>query len=572
MLHKGVLNLTLLILLSFSLAAQQGNYPQNYFAAPLEIPLLLSGNFGELRNNHFHAGIDIKTQGVEGQKVFASAEGYISRIKIQEGGYGKVLYITHPNGYTTVYAHLHKFLGVIGNEVYKEQYKQESYTIDFEPDSGALTVRKSELIALSGNSGGSGGAHLHFEIRETKSEIPVNPLLFNFNIKDNIPPVVRGVMVYPIGVKSEINGHFDAKYYDVLKNGGNYYLKDTLIGSGQIGFGIQSNDYLNNSNNRCGVFDIVLNVNGQTIYQYTTEKIAFDQSRYLNAHCDYAYKKQTGVWIHKIYTVPNNGLDIYPLLINNGIINLQKDSVYNVEVNLKDVYGNKTKIFLVIKAGQDQDFYFPKVSNNFKKNFSYRNENNFETDDFKLYLKKGSLYDDIDFEYTKVQNNYFYSDIHSVHHYTTPLHIDGVFKIKCTKEVKDGTKLVALWQYKSSKNYITGEYKEGWFEFESRYFGDFLITDDFSPPSIEPVNIFNGKNISSQKTISFKISDDKSGISTYRGELNGQWVLFEYDYKTKRLVYDIDHHLKNGLNTLELRVVDNVGNQTLFKYSIKFDK
>ena len=158
-----------------SVSMAQNSYPQDYFQSPLEIPLILSGTFAELRSNHFHSGLDIKTQQQSGLKVMAAASGFVSRIKVSHFGYGKALYITHPNGYTTVYAHLQNFNPEIDAYIKHRQYKNESYEIELFPKAGELLVNNGDIVAYSGNTGGSGGPHLHFEIRN-KQEHPMNPM------------------------------------------------------------------------------------------------------------------------------------------------------------------------------------------------------------------------------------------------------------------------------------------------------------------------------------------------------------------------------------------------------------
>lgn len=548
------------------LSAQQNQYPSDYFGSPLGIPLLLSGNFGELRTNHFHAGIDIKTNGVEGYKVYAVAEGFVSRIKVQERGYGNVIYITHPNGYTTVYAHLQRLQGAAADSLKSAQYQQQSFTVDLNFTADQLPVKKGETIGLSGNSGGSGGAHLHFEIRETYSEIPVNPLLFNLPIKDNISPYVMGIAIYPKGINSTVNGKEVPNYLKVIKNGNQYKCVDTIQVNGKIGIGVRAVDYLNNSRNPCGVFDIRLKVNEQEIFAYRTEKISFDESRYINAHCDYRYKKETGKWVHQLFKLPNDGLSAYPIRINDGIIKVEKDSIYNVTVELKDVYGNLSYLKAVLK-GNAKTLNSPFYSSLATELFSCTTANVFSTDSFKLFIPDSALYEDVEFKYQQVVNKEHYSNVHAVHQYTTPLHKNANMAILCTKPMKDSSKAVVIRMNKKYKSYLTGVHQNGWMRFESRYFGTFMVSEDWTKPVVKNRSIYPGKDVSKQSRITFKIWDSKSGIASYRGEINGQWVLFEYDAKKKQLRYNIDSHVKVGKNQLVLSVKDKVGNENVFKCS-----
>ena len=557
----------LLLALGQIVLAQQ--YPQDAFVAPLKIPLLLSGNYGELRNNHFHAGIDIKTQGVEGKEVYAAASGYVSRIKIQEGGYGKTIYLTHSNGYTTVYAHLKAYAPPLDSVVKAKQYNEEEYTVEWYPDSGALTVRQGDLIAFSGNTGGSGGPHLHFEIRETANEIPLNPLLFGFKIADNIPPVVKGVVLYPLDNRSMVNGETKAQYFKAIKKGNHYSIPSTRV-AGRVGVGIETDDYLNQSNNRCGVYDFNLQVNEETIYSFKTDRIPFDQSRYINAHCDYAYKKKTGKWIHLVYSLPNNGLQMYSSVVNSGIINTLPDSTYKVNLDLKDAYGNSASLTTELEAVSFDFLPIAAVSSNFQKVFSFDEENSFQTDDFKLYLPSGALYDDLDFEYQVIRNNQFLSDIHSAHQYYIPLHIAATYGIRCHTVPKDPEKVVVIVQNKRGKRYIKGTYINGWVNFNYRGFANFIVDTDDQSPKVFPINFKSNQDITTLGVLKVKISDDKSGISSYKAFINGQWILMEYDYKKALLTHVFDGRFSQGENQFRLEVKDEVGNVKVYEATLIF--
>jgi len=247
-----------LISIGFSQTLEQ--YPKDYFRSPLDIPLLLSGNFGELRNNHFHSGLDIKTQGVEGQKVYAVADGFVSRIRIMPIGYGKIIYITHPNGYTSAYAHLQQFKGELAKEVKRYQYANETFEMDYYPPDTLLKVKKGDVVALSGNSGSSGGPHLHFEIRETVSEYAVNPLLFGFDIKDDVKPVIKSISVFPLNDTSYVNNRNATQEFGIIGSNGNYQLSNNVIitAYGQIGVGINTYDQQSGASNQNGVYSIML--------------------------------------------------------------------------------------------------------------------------------------------------------------------------------------------------------------------------------------------------------------------------------------------------------------------------
>ena len=269
-----------LFLVFFCFLDAQNNYPQDYFSEPLDIPLVLSGTFAELRSNHFHSGLDIKTQQRTGLKVNASARGFVSRIKVSHYGYGKALYITHPNGYTTVYAHLQKFSPNIEAYVKKHQYRKETYEIELFPKAEDLSILKGALVAYSGNSGGSGGPHLHFEIRD-KQERPINPMLFGFDIKDTSTPVIKSVYVYPLDKNSIINASNVKQKLRLtpLKNGD--YTAESIEAIGNIGFGIGTYDRQDLAANSNGVYNIQTIINGSRNFEIDFKRFSFDETKHI---------------------------------------------------------------------------------------------------------------------------------------------------------------------------------------------------------------------------------------------------------------------------------------------------
>lgn len=568
----------LFIIISFCISAvavaqnSSSNYPTNYFAAPLDIPLYLAGNFGELRANHFHAGIDIKTEGVEGKSVLASAEGFVSRIKIQHGGYGKVLYIQHPNGYTTTYAHLQSFSSKIDRFVKKEQYHNESYTIDFYPDSGAIQVKKKEIIGLSGNSGGSGGPHLHFEIRETESEHPVNVLLFGMPINDNISPIIRGVKIYPLNEDAHINNQPAAQYFTATKSGNEYVINSPITVSNNIGFGLETIDRVNGSSNRCGVYNIRLLIDSVLVFEQELEKIPFNESRYLNAHTDYELHQKEYKWIHKSFIEPNNRLSIYKNTLNNGIVKFEDNKKHKVEYIVKDVYGNTSKLKLEVQSAEKAVDTKNPVHDNFQKKMLYHIDNQFLDKGFLLNIPKGALYNDIDFKYHQAPDpRGRWSNVHYTHTDLEPLHKEAEFILKCEfPSAIPANKLLAI--RKTSKGKIrthVGKYVNGYYSFESRYFGDYYIYHDTIAPVIKPLNIYNGKNVRNQNTIDFRITDNLAGIQSYNAYVDGKWILMEYDYKRARLTHFKHKVIASGKHQFKLVVVDVVGNEQVFKCSFE---
>ncbi len=312
--YSGFVSMFLCLLVSGLLDGQEKS-KYGSFAPPLDIPILLSGNFGELRSTHFHSGIDIKTQQQTGKNVCASKEGYVSRIKIQSGGYGKSVYLYHPEGYTTVYAHLNDFIPEIASYVKEIQYAQRKYEINVFPEKYRIPVIKGQLIGHSGNTGNSGGPHLHFEIRDA-GQNPLNVLKYGFNIRDDIAPDIRHLAVYPVEPGSIINGRSNKVVLKPVLINGQYVLIDTLSASGLTGFGIETYDYMNGTGNRFTVYSIELVVNDIVVYLHEMDKLSFGEMKYLNSHIDYEERILNKLSIHKLFLDPNNRLGIYTTVIS----------------------------------------------------------------------------------------------------------------------------------------------------------------------------------------------------------------------------------------------------------------
>lgn len=571
---KFITIISLLILLSIPVFSQEDTtIPKDYFRSPMDIPLALSGNFGELRSNHFHAGIDIKTQGVEGKNIYATAEGYVCRIKIQHYGYGKVIYVRHPNGYTTTYAHLKNFSDKIENYVKKKQYEKESYEIELFPSPNELKVEKGEIIALSGNTGGSGGPHLHYEIRETASEHPLNPLLFGLPIEDNIKPIIQGIRIYPLDSNSYLGSKQNAQYFTVTGGNGEYQLRfnDTIRVHGKIGLGIQTIDKLNGASNSCGIYQLDMYKNGDLVYSHDMKCLPFHESRYINSHTEYAYKWDNGKWIQKCYKDPNNQLSIYNDLSNNGVMEFYENSQDTITFVVKDVYGNTSNLEFIL-TGKKQSIQF---ENNKSKyvvgKIKYNQPYNLDDEALMLNFPSNILYDDLDLEVEKLptRKNAF-SPSFRIHHQEVPVHKHFEVMIK-PDSLPENHKHQMIMASLSKEGYPVSEggtWEGEYLKSRTRTFGTYFITIDSIPPLIKPINIYDGKIIRSQSSIRFSIQDNFSGIESYKCLVDGKWVLFEYDYKKNLLFHNLDGTIKTGEHNLVLTVIDNRGNKS--NYTIKF--
>ncbi|MFV0564483.1 MAG: M23 family metallopeptidase [Flavobacteriaceae bacterium] len=539
----------------------QNPYPQDYFTSPLEIPLILSGTFAELRSNHFHSGLDIKTQQRVGLKVKAAANGFVSRIKVSHFGYGKALYITHPNGYTTVYAHLQKFSPTVEAYVKKQQYEQETYEIELFPNAEALPVTQNELVAYSGNSGGSGGPHLHFEVRD-KTERPINPMLFGYDIKDSSKPYMKTLYAYPLTDSALINASNQKQLIRIVPLENGDYTTENISAYGAIGFGIETNDRQDLAANANGVYNIQTFFNGNKNFELDFSLFSFDESRHINQLIDYEIFNKSKKRIQKLF-VQNNPLSLYKSATNSGFLNI-KDSTHSVyKIRVTDFKNNDAWLTINIDGKKDTTptLTKPKIT----PYYIHANQN--------IDLKSNNV--TVNF-YPDTFYNDFYMDF-EVKNDTLTLHDDTMpakkgFNITYNIEqykTPDKSKLFIARLSGYKKNipvYSTTKRMGDTLSTSTKTLGTYTLMADTQPPTIFSPNFKEGQWISNFNYLSIKISDDLSGISNYRATVNGTWILMEYDYKTKTLTHNFnDGVVSETKNNFKLIVTDNVGNSTTFE-------
>lgn len=552
-------------------------HPQDYFAPPLDIPLVLSGNFGELRSNHFHAGIDLKTQQREGLAVKASAPGYVKRIKVSPWGYGKALYIQHPNGYTTVYAHLSRFSDEIQQFVRKQQYERQQFDLELFPGD-AFYVEQGEIIAWSGNSGGSGGPHLHFEIRDTKTEFPVNPLLFNFDIPDNQAPEIRYLKIYPLSPKAFIRLHYQyPQGKEVLhltkpaviaaKKGANgFYLHNInrIEAGGKLGFAISTRDHHDRSWNRLGVYCMELMHNGKEIFSKKMERFGFHESRYLNSLIDYAHYKTEGERFQKSFIDPGNALSVYGPAANRGMVNITLDTTHHFTYHLEDTYGNVSTLDFTVEPDSFQEGW--SVQERFSacsEVLPFNRANSFTRNEIRLSFPEGVFYDTVCFQYQRQPMPHKpYSSLHQVHSHLVPLHSYYSISLKAEslpQRLQD--KAVIVSQVDGEVDSEGGSYSNGWVTASTRTFGDFYIDVDTIAPEVRALNLYEGANMGYKDDIRLKVEDKLSGIDSYHAFIDNKWVLLEWDPKYNLMYHTFDN-LEPGEHTFRVLIRDEVGNET----------
>lgn len=555
----------------------QQEYPSDLFRAPVDFRILLSGTFGELRSGHFHSGIDIKTGGVTGKDIHAIGDGYISRIKVSPYGFGNALYITHPQGYVSVYAHLKHFSTELDTWVKQQQYKKESFAVDLPVGKNQFPVRKGDIIAQSGNSGSSGGPHLHFEIRDEATQRPLNPLLFGMKAKDFIRPKITGLMVYPESAGTTIDSKARPVTYNLQGWGPVYRIKDDkqITVSGPISFGISAYDLQNDSHNKNGVYCYEMEVDGVLVWQWKANIISFSEAGYINSFIDYStYIKRRKRYV-RTSVDPNNRLKMYPLKEGRGIVEFTDSGRHKVLLRAIDYSADTSCLTLnILHLPANGELAKIEDSNTPTKLFQWDKSNEFSNEQCEIALVDGTLFDDMGFYYQKKKlpaDVSGFSDLHHLNSHTDVAYLRFQVSIKpdhYPEGMEDKLCLATLTNDKVS--YRGGEFHNDRVTTRTRNFGDYFVSIDTLAPEIKPINLKPKDAQARLRPIKFVIKDEFSGISTYRATINEQWILMKYDAKNNLLTYYPDEHLKKGDNVFSLTVTDGKGNESIYTKTIVF--
>lgn len=552
----------LFFIFSLGLSAQNG-YPIDTFRSPLDIPLILAGTFGELRSNHFHSGIDIKTQQRQGLPIYAIGDGTVTRIKISHWGYGKALYVAHPNGYTSVYGHLQKFSPEIEEYIKKIQYGKKSYEVEVFPEYGEVKVEKDKIIAYSGNSGGSSGPHLHFEIRSSISEKPTNPLLYGLEVRDATNPTLVGLYGYPLSENAQLNQSKIKSQINFTKQKDGTFLADKVTALGTIGIGFIGFDRQDLAANKNGVYSVRLVVNGKVYTDYDFETFSFTETRYINTLIDYDHFGKYRQRIQKCFKSLGNNLSIYNKLVNDGKIVVNEGMSYNVELLIHDLEGNLTKVIIPIE-GKREPIKVEKEHNKTENYVIAKRPNNYDLGLAKVYFPSNTFYEDFYIDLKKGK------DTVTIHNNRVPAHRNFTITFDTSKYSEEERKQLFIARLdKYLKPSYASTYKRGTiFTTRTRNLGTYTLVKDTIAPKIRPKNFKHKQWLNNYRYLSLQISDDLSGVDTYSATLNGEWILMEYEPKTKTLTYNFDDRILDK-KQCELKVIvkDNVGNSNSFDVS-----
>jgi hypothetical protein len=544
------------------------------FISPLKIPEFLSSNFGELRTDHFHSGLDIKTQSVTGKEVVATADGFIYRISVSPVGFGNSLFIRHPSGYSTVYGHLERFAPEIEKYVRKRQYEQKSFAIVLWPTKDEIPVKQGDLIAWSGNSGGSGGPHLHYEIRKSEDEKPINPLLFDSGIFDNIKPVFEKLAIYPVNQHTLINNRNAVRRLNVSGSNGTYFIpsENEISISGLAGFGIKAYDTMDNNPNRFSVYSIELSIDSISIFKYVMDGFLFSESRYVNSHIDYETFMKENIYIERAFVLPGDRLSVYKHITNRGLFNFKDNKTHLAEIIVTDAYNNKSTLTFRVKAVSVKSQPDSQPAKNNTNIMAYERINKFSAENISINIPAGALYDTLHFIYKKEKGtSQMLSDLHYIHDKFTPVHKTYTLNIKPTNipNGKESKMLIVKLDDDQKKIGINSAWSEEYLSAEVPSFGRFYVGIDTVPPVISANGLIPGVNLSGKKEMRIKITDDLSGIKSYIPTLDGNWALFEYDQKNDMLIYKFDETRinKGSKHNLSLKVTDNKNNSSIYNCS-----
>lgn len=550
------LTLLLLLLAFLHLPAQQTNIDLS--TLPIRLPLSMAGGFAEIRSNHFHSGIDLRTDGKEGERVYAPADGYVSRINISAWGGGKVLYITHPNGYRTVYMHLSAFCGKTGQFVNDYQYQNHVYAFDIDLPKDSIPVKKGELVALTGNTGGSAGPHLHYEIRLAENDQTINPLYFGLSYNDPIAPTIAGIKLYPADSRTSINGknrELKLQNNEPVRIAGRFYC------------GIYTFDGMEQgSTAKNGVEKIELYVDGELLHRYHVHTFMFEETRAVNAIIDYPQYQRTREYYIVSRTLRGDRNNFSIAYRDNGYIKFDDNKTHTLEYRVSDHKGNTTR--RTIKIQSDTSALLPPTSNRMDNiladgiPIAYYKSFNMVREGFCVDIDPYSIYDNDRLTYSTFPDPASLTPQHRIGLKRNPLppHNSITVKLLIPSGIptKWRDKLIVVCINGKNVSACSTREEKGWLTATSRSFGGFAVRMDTVAPTVKPINFVDGKSMK-EETIRVRIDDNLSGVASYDCYINGEWTVAEHAGKSSSLNVPA-YRLRKGINRISFRVTDAVGN------------
>ena len=574
--QKKLLLFSILFSIFFISTAQSPQIPRGYFRNPMGIPMELTANFGELRTHHWHMGLDIRTQAKENLPVYAAAGGYVASIGVRPLSFGRFIIINHPNGLSTLYAHLNDFEPALEAYVTQQQYQQESWAIELKFSPHQFPVTKGTFIGYSGNTGGSAGPHLHFEIMDTKTERRLNPLLFGFPLEDKVPPVIKGIALYDRG--RSINGQ-SPRAVPIKKTITGYTLanSDTLTTSlSQFGLAIQATDQVSGSTNPNGIYSATLEVDGQTVLAFILDSIDYEQTGYINAHIDYRHKQMGGAYYQHLSMLPGEGGVAYHPYQTDGVIRLADTLPHPIAIIVADPYGNQSILRFQIKT--TNPWLGPaanpaKLPGKEPTHFVPRNPVLIRKPDFQIDFPAMGLYDSLPIFYRRDLFPILPGAItarHQLNDPTIPVHLNFSVRLKPERAVPTElrNKVIMQRSYGSVRKVKTGNWEGEWVTAEFDDFGYFQAFVDTIPPQVTLAGKGDTINVSALSRLVFTPTDNFGAIKRFRAELNDSWIRFTND-KGRSWIYRFDQRCPYGVHKLTVTVEDLVGNTTTKTWWIK---
>ena len=539
-------------------SAQQNPYPQQYFRHPLNIPMQLVANFGEIRTNHWHMGLDIRTQQRVNLPVFAAADGFISRMLVEPGGFGQAIYIDHPNGYTTLYAHMNSFFPALSFYIKQRQYELESWRINIDLPPNLFKVKKGDFIGNSGSTGASEGPHVHFEIRDTKTGNCLNPLLFNFPIADGIPPTISRLAMYD---RNRSTYDQNPQLLALRRTGNQYTITNQSIrvGTNRVSFAVGATDRFTAIPNPNGIFSAQVFVDGNAVSGFSLDDISYNDTRYINAQLDFPYKSRGGAALQHISPLPGAKNIAYYISGDDGVIELKDDLPHDVIIEVKDAAQNVSKIQFRIQYDESIGRTHSGING---VRFFPNHVNVFESDQFEIYTSVFSIYDTVKVAFNSVLNQPAgaVSPLFQFLGAAIPSHDSVTVRIRPEEGLSEWKDRIVIRNMAGTRTYLAKAswLRDGWISARFRQFGTYQAFVDTLPPLINnpPLNLTKSSRIVFTPTDNFKV------IKNFRAELDGQWLRFTND-KGKTWIYTFDEKFPRGQHELKVSVEDEAGNTTI---------